>query len=222
MSSIKRCLAVTLCLAAFSWQVQRAEAHPHVFAEARMEIVGDPTAKLAAVRNIWRMDDLFSSSVVVDFDKNANGILDDDELQAVGDTVKESIAEWDFYTFVTTAGKPVKMLPPESIRALYQDGQLLLFFELKAGEPIDLKTQALTVANFDETFYVAFDFTDETNFDLIDMPAGCTKTMNVPDEDEAAQQWMASIADLPPDETVPATGTDFAQALATKVEIKCS
>lgn len=186
-----------------------------------MEIVGDTAGKLASVRNIWRMDDLFSSSVVVDFDKNANGILDDDELHAIGDTVKESIAEWDFYTFVTVGGKQVKMLPPESIRALFQDNQVLLFFEMKAGEPIDLKTQPVTVANFDETFYVAFTFEDETSFDLIDMPGGCTKTMIVPDEDEAAQQWMASIADLPADQTVPATGNDFAQALATKVEIKC-
>lgn len=221
MSSIQRCLAAALCLAAVLQAVPRAQAHPHVFAEGRMEIVGDPSAKLAAVRNIWRMDDLFSSSVVLDFDKNANGVLDDDELQAVGDTVKESIAEWQFYTFVTSAGKPVKMLPPESIRALFQDNQILLFFEMKAGEPIDLKTQGVTVANFDETFYVAFDFPDETSFDLVDMPAGCTRKMTVPDEDEAAQQWMASIADLPADATVPATGNDFAEALATKVEVKC-
>ena len=141
-----------------------------------MEIVGDAAGKLASVRNIWRMDDLFSSSVVVDFDKNANGVLDDDELQAVGDTVKESIAEWDFYTFVTVAGKQVKMAAPESIRALYQGNQLLLFFEMKAGEPVDLKTQPIAVANFDETFFVAFTFEDETSFNLIDMPAGCTKT----------------------------------------------
>ena len=221
MPSITRRLMAALCLAAGLLAVERAEAHPHVFAEAKMEIVGDTAGKLASVRNIWRMDDLFSSSVVVDFDKNANGVLDDDELQAIGDTVKESIAEWDFYTFVTVAGKQVKMLPPESIRALFQDNQVLLFFEMKTGEPVDLKTQPVTVANFDETFYVAFDFADETSFDLIDMPAGCTKTMVVPDEDEAAQQWMASIADLPADQTVPATGNDFAQALATKVDIKC-
>ena len=222
MSSITRCLAAVSCLTLGALSAQRAEAHPHVFAEARMEIVGDTQGKLVSVRNIWRMDELFSTSVVLDFDKNANSVLDDDELQAVGDTVKESTAEWNFYTFVSVAGKQLKMKPPESIRALFQDGQILLFFELKVDEAVDLKTQVVTVANFDETFFVAFTFPDETSFDLVDMPATCTRKMVEPDEDAAAQEWMASIAGLGPDETVPATGADFAQALATRVEIKCS
>jgi ABC-type uncharacterized transport system substrate-binding protein len=220
MTSINRW--AVLFLAAMLLPAGRAEAHPHVFADARMEIVGDAAGQLVSVRNIWRMDELFSSSVVVDFDKNANGVLDDDELQAVGDTVKESIAEWSFYTFVVVADKPVAMKPPESIRALYQDDQLLLFFEMKAGEPVDLKTQKLTVSTFDETFFVAFVFEDENSFQLVDMPAACKKDMVVPDEDEAAQQWMASIAGLSPDETVPADGVDYAKVLATRLEITCS
>lgn len=213
--------SLALCLA-LGW-TSAASAHPHVFADARMEIVGDPAGKLASVRNIWRMDELFSTSVVLDYDKNRNGVLDDEELQAVGDTVKESIAEWSFYTFVrTTGGKLVKMQPPADIRALYQDGQILLFFEMKAGEPIDLKTQSLTVSNFDETFFVAFDFADEKSFDLVDMPASCRKTMVVPDEDEAAQQYMSSIASLGPDQTVPDDGVDYSQILATRIELQCS
>lgn len=200
-----------------------ALAHPHVFADARMEIVGSADGTLASVRNIWRMDELFSTSVVLDYDKNRNGVLDDDELQAVGDTVKESIAEWRFYTFVRTAGgRLVAMQPPAEIRALYQEGQLLLFFEMKTAEPVDLKTGTLAVSNFDETFFVAFDFADEKSFDLVDMPPSCRKTMVVPDEDEAAQQYMSSIASLGPDQTVPDDGIDYSQILATRVEIQCS
>ena len=220
MMSITRWAA--LAVVAVLFPVATAEAHPHVFADARMEIVGDTAGQLVSVRNIWRMDELFSSSVVVDFDKNANGILDDDELQAVGDTVKESIAEWSFYTFVVVDDKAVKMQPPESIRALYQDGQLLLFFEMKAGEPVDMKAKKVTVSTFDETFFVAFSFDDADSFQLVDTPASCKKEMVVPDEDEAAQQWMASIAGLGVDETVPADGVDYAKVLATRLEITCS
>ena len=198
-----------------------AAAHPHVFAESRMEIVGDTAGKLASVRNIWRMDELFSTSVVLDFDKNANGVLDDDELQAVGDTVKESIAEWSFYTFVRAGGKLVPMDPPAEIRTLFQDNQLLMFFEMKVKETIDLKTQPVTVSAFDETFFVAFDFADESSFQLVDMPANCTRSMVVPDEDEAAKEWMSSIAGLGPDEKVPDDGVDYSQILATRAEIKC-
>ncbi|BDA86052.1 ABC transporter substrate-binding protein [Aureimonas sp. SA4125] len=220
MTSITRWAA--LALFASLYPTAEVQAHPHVYADARMEVVGDAAGKFVSVRNIWRMDELFSSSVVVDFDKNANGILDDNELQEIGDTVRESIAEWSFYTFVAIGDKTVKMLPPESIRALNQDGQLLLFFEMKAGEPIDFKAQKVTLSNFDETFFVAFTFEDDASFQLVDMPATCRKEIVVPDEDEAAQQWMASIAGLGADETVPADGVDYAKVLATRLEITCS
>ena len=52
MSSITRCLAAVSCLTLGVLSAQRAEAHPHVFAEARMEIVGDTQGKLVSVRNI--------------------------------------------------------------------------------------------------------------------------------------------------------------------------
>ncbi|KAB0680020.1 DUF1007 family protein [Aureimonas leprariae] len=197
-----------------------AEAHPHVFADARMEIVGDKAERVEAIRNIWRMDEMFSTSVVVDYDKNKNSILDDDELQAVADTVKESIAEYSFYTFVQKGGAPVKMKPPEEIRALFQDGQLLIFFEMKPEAPIDLKGGPITVAAFDETFFTAFQFADD-GFQLVDLAPSCKAAVTVPDEDEAAQQWMASIAALGPDQTVPEDGVNYAQVLATRAEIKC-
>jgi ABC-type uncharacterized transport system substrate-binding protein len=198
----------------------RAEAHPHVFADARMEIVGDGTDKVEAIRNIWRMDEMFSTSVVVDYDKNKNSALDDDELQAVADTVKESIAEYSFYTFVQRAGVPVKLRPPDDIRALFQDGQLLIFFEMKPEVPIDLKAGPITVAAFDETFFTAFEFADD-GFQLVDLAPSCKSAVTVPDEDEAAQQWMASIASLGPDQSVPEDGVNYARILATRAEIRC-
>lgn len=220
MASIRNLAGLAAGLAGYLLPMQAADAHPHVFADARMEIVGDGTGKLVSVRNIWRMDEMFSTSVVVDYDKNKNSILDDDELQAVADTVRESIAEYSFYTFVQKAGAPLKMQTPEDIRALFQDGQLLIFFEMKPAEAVDLKAAPITFANFDETFFTAFEF-DDDGFQLVDMPASCTKSVTVPDEDDAAQQWMASIASLGSDQTVPEDGVNYAQILATRAEVRC-
>ncbi|UIJ72761.1 DUF1007 family protein [Aurantimonas sp. HBX-1] len=217
----QRRMAGAAALIAIMGTTAPALAHPHVFAEAKVEIVGTPDARLAAIRNVWRMDELFSSSVLVDFDKNANGTLDQDELVEIGATVKESIAEWDFYTFVETAGRAVKMSPPDVIHTLYEDGQLLMFFEMRAAEPVDLAAGKLTVANFDDTFFVAFDVASEADFQLIDMPKQCTKQYVVPDADVAAQQWMDSVASLGPDESIPEDGINYSQALATRIEVSC-
>lgn len=221
MDGRTRSLRTAVCLAALL-SAGPALAHPHVFAESRMEIVGTADGKLAAVRNIWRMDELFSSSVLFDFDKNANGVLDDAELIEVGSVVRESIAEWEFYTFVTVGGRDVKMLPPDEIRTLYQDGQLLMFFEMKAGEEIDLKATPATFSTFDDSFFVAFDYAEESAFALLDLPGTCASKVVVPDPDAAAAQWMDEISMLKPDETVPDDGVDYSRILATHAEVKCS
>ncbi|MCD4660078.1 DUF1007 family protein, partial [Agrobacterium sp.] len=75
-----------------------ASAHPHIFAEARMEIVEGPNGTVQEVRNIWRFDEMFSASVVMDYDKNSDLNLDKDELAEIGTTVLESLAEYSYYT----------------------------------------------------------------------------------------------------------------------------
>lgn len=199
-----------------------ALAHPHVFADSRMEIVGNPDGTLAAVRDIWRFDELFSSSVLVDFDANGNGTLDPDELDKVGETVRESIAEWDFYTFVTVANRDVKLVPPDKIRGLYDHGRLTLFFEMKPGEPVDLRAGPVTFTAYDESYFVAFDFAGEDSFPLLDMPPGCSKTFTQPDPDAEASEWMNSVSMLKPGEAVPEDGVNFSQLLATRIDVRCA
>ena len=62
-------------------------AHPHVFAEARLDVVGQsrPDGEVAAPSLALRR--LFSSTVLMEFDKNADLKLDDAELQEVSNTV---------------------------------------------------------------------------------------------------------------------------------------
>jgi len=199
-----------------------ALAHPHVFVDARMEIVGGKDASLASVRNIWRFDELFSSSVVVDFDKNGNGTLDPEELEAVSETVRGSIAEWSFYTFLTTGGRDVKMAPPATIRGLYDHGQITLLFEMKPAEPVDLAKEKVTFSVFDESYFVAFDFPDAEHFQLLDLPKSCSKGFSQPDPDADAEDWMAQVSMLKPGQQVPSDGVNFAEALATKVDVSCA
>ena len=48
-----------------------ASVHPHVFAEARLDVILSPDGKsVKSLRHLWRFDDLFSSTVLMEFDKN--------------------------------------------------------------------------------------------------------------------------------------------------------
>ncbi|RFC65412.1 DUF1007 family protein [Fulvimarina endophytica] len=222
MGVVKRGAGISI-LAALGLSIAGpALAHPHVFIESHVELVGDETGHLKAIRNVWRMDELFSSSVVVDFDNNANGTLDPAELDAIGETIKTSIAEWGYYTFAELGGRDAKLSDPDRIHTLFEDGQLILFFEMPVAEDVDLRTQPVKVSNFDESFFVAFDFAGVDSFQLVGLPGGCRKALNVPDEDDAAQKWMDQIATLGPDEEVGAEGAAFADVMATRLELTCA
>ena len=65
-----------------------ALSHPHIFAEARLEIVGADDGTVKELRNVWRFDEVFSSSVLLDFDQNTNLKLDEAELAELEERVK--------------------------------------------------------------------------------------------------------------------------------------
>ena len=92
-----------------------ALAHPHVFAEARLEVITSQNGQVEELRHVWRFDELFSSSVLLDFDANANLKLDPEEKRTIGNVVKESLAEFDYYTSLQHRNAEVGILPPDEI-----------------------------------------------------------------------------------------------------------
>src|SRR5690606_23511750 len=100
--------------------------HPHVFAEARLDVMVNADGTVKSLRHLWRFDDLFSSTVLMEFDKNADLKLDDAELKDVSDTVYGSLAEFGYFQIVTANGKDVEMNPPAQLMANYQDDQLII------------------------------------------------------------------------------------------------
>ena len=195
-----------------------AFAHPHIFAEARLEVVSDDKAEISELRNVWRFDELFSSSVVLDFDKNSNAMLDPDELKEVGQTVLESLSEYNYYTTILDNGKTIKVNKPESINVDYKDGQLLMMFAVKPAEPMPLKGK-LSFGVYDPTMYTAMDFPTDNDLTVVgDEISACEHMVDRPDPDEVLAENKDTLTDAFWNDP---TGTDMSKLLATRIEISC-
>src|SRR5688572_10835329 len=96
-----------------------ARVHPHVFAEATLEVTVDQQNRVESLGHVWRFDDLFSSTVLLEFDKNSDLVLDGAELEDVANVVYGSLADFDYFQFVSADGEDVRMLPPETMTATY-------------------------------------------------------------------------------------------------------
>nr|WP_097106039.1 DUF1007 family protein [Hoeflea halophila] len=195
-----------------------ASAHPHVFAEARLEIETSADGHVIEFRNVWRFDEVFSSSVVLDFDENSDLVLDTAELAKISEMVTQSLAEFDYYVSVTANGKDVGISLPQTINVDYQDGQLLMFFAVVPDQELVLDGK-IAVGVFDPTMYAALDFINDEDMMVTGGSATrCTNTVVRPDADEIIAQNQASLTEA----FFETTGSgDLSKLLATRLELEC-
>ena len=205
-------------LAALLASTVPASVHPHVFAEARLDVVVNPDQTVKSLRHLWRFDDLFSSTVLVEFDQNADLKLDDAELQEVSQTVYASLADFNYFQLVSVDGKDVVMKPPPQLMANYENDQLIVMFESEPKETLALKGK-VDFGVYDPTFYTAIDYTEDENMAVKDLPAACTRAVIRPNPDEAIAQNQANLTDAFFNDPA---GTDLSKIFATKLELTCA
>jgi ABC-type uncharacterized transport system substrate-binding protein len=206
-------MAGLLCLAPAA-----ALAHPHIFVEARLEVVAGPDGSIQELRNVWRFDEVFSSSVVMDFDKNTDLKLEPNELAEVGKTVRDSLSDYDYYMNLTIDGKTVTVQKPDVIHVDYKDGQLLMFFAVKPVEKMPLKGK-LTFGVYDPTLYTSIDFPTDNELAMVgDGFKGCKHDVVRPDPDEVISENKQSLTDAFFNDP---TGTNMSKLFATRLEVTC-
>lgn len=195
-----------------------ALAHPHIFVEARLEVVAGDDGTVKELRNVWRFDEVFSSTVLLDFDKNANLKLDPDELKAVGKTVRQSLADFDYYTNITQNGKQIEIAAPDVINVDFKDGQMLMFFAVKPAQPMQLKGD-MTFGVWDPTLYTSIDFA--TDKDIVvegDGFKACQHKVVRPNPDEVIAQNQKTLTQAFFNDP---TGTTMSKLFATRIDVTC-
>lgn len=194
-----------------------AGAHPHVFAEATLEVDVAPDHTVEALGHVWRFDDLFSATVLMEFDKNNDRRLDDAELAQVGNTVHQSLADFDYFQMVTADGKDVAMTPPDQLVAVYEGQQLVIMFQSRPARPLKLAGK-VAFGIYDPTFYTAIDFTSDDMMMVEGLPADCRRVVIRPDPDEAISQNQQTLTEAFFNDP---TGTDYSKLFATRLELEC-
>lgn len=194
-----------------------ANAHPHVFVEANLEIVRDDQGNITELRHVWRFDELFSTTVVLDFDANTNNILEPDELEEVSKTVTQSVGQENFFTEIRLGNGNVEFVPPEKINVDYKDGQLLMFFATTLKSPVKPGDGDFKVSVSDPTYYVAMDIADDAAVMISGNSTGCSTQVQRPDYDKLMSQTMTTE-----DFFNNPSGAGLGDAWMTWVTLKCA
>ncbi|MCP4385435.1 MAG: DUF1007 family protein [Hyphomicrobiales bacterium] len=196
-----------------------AAAHPHVFVDARSEIVFDIEGRMSAVRNIWQFDEAFTAYAIQGLDTDEDGQLTDAELAPLAKINVDSLQEFDFFTFLTVDDESHGFTPPDEYWLEFYGGKLTLFFTLPLEAPVAVGAET-TLEVFDPEYFVAFAFTEDVPISLVDAPAACEGIFIPPGELDAQTAAVlgalpASQRDLPPDLQA------AAEVLSNRITVSC-
>lgn len=211
-------MRIAAAAAALALYPVEAPAHPHVFAEASLEVTVAADGTIESLGHVWRFDDLFSSTVLMEFDANQDLALDEAELGEVASTVHASLAEYDYFQIVTADGRDVAMRAPDRLIATFEDEQLVIMFQSRPQEPLRLAGR-IGLGVYDPTFYTAIDFVEDDMMTVNDLPAGCRRSVVRPDPDEALAQNQQTLTEAFFNDPA---GTDYSSIFAIRLELDCN
>ncbi|HZP18570.1 MAG TPA: DUF1007 family protein [Bauldia sp.] len=199
--------------------VADVSAHPHVFVDAKAELVFDRSGAITAVRNIWQFDQAFTEYAIQGLDANNDGKLSDDELKPLADINVKSLKEYAFFTYLTAGDTEARFEPPKEYWLEFHGGRLTLFFTLPIEKPFAV-TRPATLEVFDPEYFVAFDFVKDRPLTLDAAPARCRAAFHPPAELDA--QTMATLASIPVDQhDLPPDLVNAAASLANHFTVTC-
>lgn len=195
-----------------------AKSHPHMFAEAKLDVTLTPDGKaVQKLKHLWTFDDVSSSMMLVDLDMNGDMQLDAQELDEGSKIMLESMAEYDYFQIVTHDGQDIKMAPPKNIVVRYENNQLTVSFEAAPASALPLNGKT-GIGVYDPTFYVSIDFVHDTAMNVANIPANCASAVVRPDPDEAIAQNQSTIDQAFRDD---AANNDMGKIFATRLELTC-
>ena len=211
--------ALLLALGALVFGATPGLAHPHIFVDARVEIVFDAKGEITALRHVWRFDDAFSAFATQGLDANGDGILTRDELQPLAKVNVESLKDYDYFSFLRVAGKRVGFKIPTEYWLEMTDGLLTLFYTLPLMQPVDPK-QGVVIDVYDPIYFVDFTLVEKEPALLVGAPAGCTLDAKPKGEPDAAS--AAILSQVPVTERdLPMELRSLTKDLANRITVKC-
>jgi ABC-type uncharacterized transport system substrate-binding protein len=220
MMTFRRWTALLLLLAGLVPIAGRAEAHPHVFIDARAELVFDTQGQLAAIRHVWRFDEAFSAFATQGMATNDDGLITRETLQPLAKVNVDSLKDFDYFSFLHVGPKRYGFKLPTDYWLQMDQGQLTLFFTLALAQPVKVARQTIVLDVYDPSYFVDFTLVPSEPALLVEAPSGCKMTVTPKGEPDAAS--AAILSQIPASERqLPPEYQSLTKDLANRITVTC-
>lgn len=140
-------------------------SHPHLFIVQKIKIVFDDQG-LAGFNIYWSFDDMFSSMIAGDYDKNKNEVLEKSEVALIKKEAFSYASNYNYFTFVKIDGKPFDVKFIQNFSAELYEKKLIYKFFIPCHVKAISNFKNVRVASYDPSYYSAIFFANKGSVSL--------------------------------------------------------
>ena len=143
-----------LCFVTVLFMEGKASGHSHVWIHGAVIVQFDQKG-LAGFRQEWVFDEMFSHMIIHDFDKNRNGALESEEVQAVYKGAFSNLHKFGYFTRVKVNGKPFSVSSVRDFNAKIVGNRVVYHFYVPCPVEAGSSSQEVRIGVYDESFYTS-------------------------------------------------------------------
>jgi ABC-type uncharacterized transport system substrate-binding protein len=159
-------LLVVICL----FPRSAVQAHPHIFIVQRLNLAFDDKG-LAGIGVNWLFDDMFTSMILEDHDRNGNGRLEPSEVKTIKAQAFDYIAEFNYFVFVKIEGKPFAVKFIKDFNARLSNSKMIYEFFIPCHVSAIDTPKKIKISTYDPSYYSAIFFAANGPVSLTDSDA---------------------------------------------------
>lgn len=131
-------------------------AHPHVFIEQSLRLDFEESG-LRSLAFAWEFDELFSSPLILDYDRDRDGRFGPEETRALKAGAFDNLSKFHWFISVQEGGKALPLGSPRNFSAEIKGNRLVYRFDI----PMVLSWAAtgsrrISILVYDESYFVAY------------------------------------------------------------------
>lgn len=128
-------------------------AHPHVFIDNRISVVFDDKG-LKGFKHEWVFDEMFSSTMIQEFDLDADGKFNKKEVKGIVRGAFSNLKKHNYFTDITINGQRFKTKEFKDFQVKIDSGVMVYEFFLPCEVTASRVIQEATIAVYDPTYFV--------------------------------------------------------------------
>lgn len=134
-----------------------AWVHPHVFMVQRIGFLFDEKG-LAGFKMQWKFDEMFSSMITEDYDKNKNNHLEENEVAEIKKNAFSYLSNYNYFSFVKIDKKPFEVKYVKKFSARIEKNKLMYEFIIPCHVSAARQKKHISIATYDPSYYSAIFF----------------------------------------------------------------